>query len=32
MGQVVFGQLLAIWRGLAEEHHSNERFGDAAPD
>lgn len=28
VGQVVFGQVLAILRRLAEEHHSKERFGD----
>jgi DNA-binding transcriptional MerR regulator len=27
VGQVVFGQLLAILRRLAEEHHSSQRFG-----
>jgi DNA-binding transcriptional MerR regulator len=27
VGQVVFGELLAILRRLAEEHHSGERFG-----
>jgi DNA-binding transcriptional MerR regulator len=27
VGQVVFGEVLAILRRLAEEHHSHERFG-----
>jgi protein-S-isoprenylcysteine O-methyltransferase Ste14 len=28
VGQVVFGQVLATLRRLAEEHHSLQRFGD----
>ena len=31
VGQVVFGELLLILRRLAEEHHSNGRFGASDP-